>query len=99
MKVIQSQDQGEELGKKLEEIVRDLKAASLYEGSISVERIVPTPDTPTDALEGYPTWVVREERQTKLLGLIPHDKRRIIFAVKEGFYDMQDTGARTCLSF
>ena len=97
MKTIQSQDQGEALRKVLEEIVRDIEEASLYEGSIYVERRVPPPGTPTDTLADYPSLVVLEERQTKLLGLIPYHKTRIIFIVKEGFYDMQDTGRKDIL--
>ncbi len=99
MRVIQNQEQAEDLRRQVEMIVLDLKAASLYEGRISVERVIPPQDAPGDTLEGYPSLLVREERQTRMLGIVPYHRKRVIFAVKEGFYDLQDAGRKDILVF
>jgi hypothetical protein len=94
MKTIQSQDQREGLRSVLEKIVQDLKNSRLYKGKLSVERAFPPPRTPTDTPTGYPHLIVQEEKQKKFLGLIPCDKKEIIFIVKEGFYDIEDRGRK-----
>jgi exonuclease VII small subunit len=43
MKTIQSQEQREEIRKVLEKIVQELENSRLYEGKISVERVLPAP--------------------------------------------------------
>jgi len=97
MKTIQSQDQREELRSALEKIVQELKNSHLYEGKLSVERALPPPGTPTDTPAGYPHLIVQERKQKKFLGLIPYDKKEILFIVKEGFYDIEDKGRKDML--
>jgi hypothetical protein len=97
MKTIQSQDQREELRSALEKIVQDLENSHLYKGKLSVERVLPPPGTPTDTPAGYPHLMVQEEKQKKFLGLIPYDKKEILFIVKEGFYDIEDKGRKDML--
>jgi hypothetical protein len=94
MKTIQSQDQREELRSVLEKIVQELKNSHLYEGKLSVERALPPPGTPKDTPAGWPHLTVQEEKQKKFLGLIPYNKKKIIFIVKEGFYDIEDKGRK-----
>jgi hypothetical protein len=97
MKTIQSQDQREELRSALEKIVQDLENSHLYKGKLSVERVLPPPGTPTDTPAGYPHLIVQERKQKKFLGLIPYDKKEILFIVKEGFYDIEDKGRKDML--
>jgi len=97
MKTIQSQDQREELRSALEKIVQELEKSRLYEGKLSVERVLPPPGTPTDTPAGYPHLIVQERKQKKFLGLIPYDKKEILFIVKEGFYDIEDKGRKDML--
>jgi hypothetical protein len=97
MKTIQSQDQREELKSVLEKIVQELENSHLYEGKLSVERALPPAGTPTDTPAGYPHLVVQEENRKKFLGLIPYDKKKVIFIVKEGFYDIEDKGRKDML--
>jgi len=94
MKTIQSQDQSEELRSVIEKIVQELENSGLYNGKLSIERVIPLPGTPTDTPAGYPHLLVQEEKQKKLLGLIPYDKKEILFIVKEGFYDIEDKGKK-----
>ena len=94
MKTIQSQDQSEELRTVIEEIVRELEKSGLYNGRLSSERVIPPSGTPTDTPAGYPHLLVQEEKQKKFLGLIPYDKKEILFIVKEGFYDIEDKGRK-----
>jgi len=94
MRTIQSQDQKEDLRSVLEKIVQDLENSRLYEGKLSVERALPPAGTPTDTPAGYPHLMVQEKKQKKFLGLIPRDKKKIIFIVKEGFYDIEDRGRK-----
>jgi hypothetical protein len=97
MKTIQSQGQREELRSALEKIVQELEKSRLYEGKLSVERVLPPPGTPTDTPAGWPHLIVQERKQKKFLGLIPYDKKKIIFIVKEGFYDIEDKGRKDML--
>lgn len=97
MKTIQSQDQREEIRSVLEKIVQELENARLYEGKLSVERVLSPPGTPTDTPAGYPHLIVQERKQKKFLGLIPYDKKEILFIVKEGFYDIEDKGRKDML--
>jgi hypothetical protein len=97
MKTIQSQDQREEIRSALEKIVQELEKSRLYEGKLSVERVLPPPGTPTDTPAGYPHLIVQERKQKKFLGLIPYDKKEILFIVKEGFYDIEDKGRKDML--
>ena len=94
MKSTQSQAQNDDLKTALERIVKDLEETRTYEGRLSCERILPPPGTSTDTPAGYPHLVVREERRTKFLGLIPHTARKVILIVKEGFYDVEDKGKK-----
>jgi len=97
MKTIQSQDQREELRSVLEKIVQELEKSRLYEGKLSVERVLPLLGAPTDTPAGYPHLIVQERKQKKFLGLIPYDKKEILFIVKEGFYDIEDKGRKDML--
>jgi hypothetical protein len=97
MKTIQSQDQREELRSVLEKIVQELEKSRLYEGKLSVERVLPLLGDPTDTPAGYPHLIVQERKQKKFLGLIPYDKKEILFIVKEGFYDIEDKGRKDML--
>lgn len=97
MKTIQSQDQREELRSVLEKIVQELEKSRLYEGKLSVERVLPLLGAPTDTPAGYPHLIVQERKQKKFLGLIPYDKKETIFIVKEGFYDIEDKGRKDML--
>lgn len=90
MKTIQSQEQKEELRRVLEKIVQELENSRLYEGKLSIERVLPPAGTPANSPAGYPHLMVQEEKQKKFLGLIPYNKREMIFVVKEGFYDVED---------
>ena len=94
MKTIQSQGQKEELRSVLEKIVQELENSRLYEGKLSIERALPPPGTPTDTPAGYPHLMVKEEKQKKFLGLVPYGRKKIIFIVKEGFYDIEDKGRK-----
>jgi len=94
MKTIQTQEQREGLRSVLEKIVQDLENSRIYEGKLSVERAIPPPGTPTDTPAGYPHLMVQEQKQKKLLGLIPYNKKEILFIVKEGFYDIEDKGRK-----
>jgi hypothetical protein len=94
MKTIQSQEQREELKGVFEKIVQELEKEHLCEGKLSIERVLPSPGTPTNTPAGYPHLMVREEKQKKFLGIIPYDKKDVIFIVKEGFYDIEDKGRK-----
>jgi len=94
MKTIQTQEQREDLRSVLEKILQDLENSRLYEGKLSVERAVPPSGTPTDTPAGYPHLMVKEQKQKKFLGLIPYNKKEILFIVKEGFYDIEDKGRK-----
>lgn len=97
MKTIQNQNQNEELRKAVEAIVRELEKSNLYAGSLSIVRVLPPSGTPTNTPAGYPHLIVQEERQEKLLGLIPFKKKEILFFVKEGFYDIENKGRKDML--
>jgi hypothetical protein len=94
MKTIQSQDQREGLRSVLEKIIQDIEKSHLYEGKLSIERVLPPPGTPTDTPAGYPHLMVQEEKQKKFLGLIRYDKKETLVIVKEGFYDIEDKGRK-----
>jgi hypothetical protein len=94
MKTIQTQEQREDLRSVLEKIVQDLENCRLYEGKISVERAIPPAGTPRDTPAGYPHLMVQEQKEKKLLGLIPYHKKETLFIVKEGFYDIEDKGRK-----
>jgi hypothetical protein len=94
MKTIQSQDQREGLRSVLEKIIQDIEKSHLYEGKLSIERVIPPPGTPTDTPAGYPHLMVQEEKQKKFLGLIHYDKKETLVIVKEGFYDIEDKGRK-----
>ena len=90
MKTIQSQHQSEELRSVIEKIVQELENSGLYNGKLSIERVIPPPGAPTDTPASYHHLLVQEKKQKKFLGLVPYDKKEILFIVKEGFYDIED---------
>lgn len=94
MKTIQSQDQREDLRAVVERIVQALENSRLYGGKLSVDRVIPPPGASTDTPAGHPHLIVEEEKQKKLLGLIPYTQKKTIFVVKEGFYDLEDKGRK-----
>jgi hypothetical protein len=97
MKTIQSQEQSEELKKVVEKIVKDIKMFSLCKGNVSMERALPPAGTPTTTPAGYPHLSVYTEEQRSVLGLIPYKKKLTICIIKEGFYDIQETGKKDML--
>jgi hypothetical protein len=90
MKTFQSDAQNEDLRNVLERIVQDLRNSDIYYGHLSVERVLPPPGIPTETPAGYPHLMIQEEKQTKLLGLIPYNSQKMIVGVKEGFYDIEE---------
>jgi hypothetical protein len=94
MKTIQSQEQQEALRVVLEKVVQELESTRVCEGKLAIERILPPPETPTSTPAGYPHLLVQEKQQKKFLGLVPYHKKRILFIVKEGFYDPEDKGRK-----
>jgi hypothetical protein len=94
MKTIQNQNQRQELKSVLEKIVQDIEKARLCEGELSIERLLPPPGTPTNTPAGFPHLAIQEQKQKKLLGLIPYNTMEIILIVKEGFYDAEDKGRK-----
>jgi hypothetical protein len=99
METIQSQEQREGLGIVVEKIVQDLKNSGLFEGNLSVERVLPSAATPTNTPAGYPHLMIQEERQKKFLGLFPYNQKNIILVAKEGFYDIEDKGRKDMFVF
>jgi len=97
MKTIQSQSQSEELKKEVERIVQDIEKSCLYDGKLSIERVLPLPGAPTNTPAGYPHLTVQVERQKKFLGLIPYQEKKVICIVKEGFYDIKENGRKDML--
>ncbi|MEN6309345.1 MAG: hypothetical protein ABFD91_16485 [Anaerohalosphaeraceae bacterium] len=96
MKTIQSQNQSEELRKVVETIVQEIKSSDMYEGTLSIERILPPAGTPDNTPAGYPHLAVQNEIQKKFLGLIPY-KKKMLCVVKEGFYDIHENGKKEIL--
>ncbi|MCX5632409.1 MAG: hypothetical protein NTW93_01845 [Phycisphaerae bacterium] len=94
MKTIQNQNQREELKNVLEKIINDLENLRLYAGKLSIERVLPLPETPTNTPAGFPHLIIQGQKQQKLLGLIPYNTKEIILIVKEGFYYVEDKGRK-----
>jgi hypothetical protein len=97
MKTIQNQEQNMELKKAVERIVKDIKMFSLCRGNVSIERELPPDGTPAATPAGYPHLTVYMEEQRSIIGLIPYKKKTIICVIKEGFYDIQETGKKDML--
>ncbi len=94
MKTIQSENQSRELRSVVEKIVDDLKNSRLYAGRLSIEKVLPPPQTPTNTPAGFPHLAIQEQKQKKLLGLIPYNTMETILIVKEGFYNVEDKGRK-----
>lgn len=94
MKTIQNESQNKDLRTVVERIVQDLENSHTYKGKLVIERVEPPPNASPDTPAGYPHLTVEEQRRTRLLGLIPHDQKTTILMVKEGFYDVDDTGRK-----
>ncbi len=94
MKTIQSEAQNEDLRKVMERIVRDLEDSHTYSGKLSVERVLPPASASSNTPAGYPHLAVEQQEHTKLLGLIPRDKKTTILMVKEGFFDLEEKGRK-----
>jgi hypothetical protein len=83
----------------VERIVRDLEDSHTYNGKLSVERVLPPPNASPNTPAGYPHLTVEQQEHTKLLGLIPRDKKTTILIVKEGFYDVEEKGRKDMFVF
>jgi hypothetical protein len=94
MKTFQNVNQHEELRSVLEKIVEEMKNSHLYEGEYSIERILPPPETPKNTPAGYPHLIIQTKKESKILGLIPHNTKKTILIVKEGLYDVEDNGRK-----
>jgi hypothetical protein len=94
MKTIQSEAQNEDLKNVLEGIVQELRDSKIYDGNLSVERVFPPPGIPEETPAGYPHLAIYEEKQEKLLGLIPYNTKKMLVGVKEGFYDIEEKGMK-----
>jgi hypothetical protein len=99
MKTIQSQSQNDDLRDVVERIVQDLENSHAYRGKLLIARVEPPPNASPDTPAGYPHLMVEEQEQTKLLGLIPYDRKRVILLVKEGFYDIEEKGRKDAFVF
>jgi hypothetical protein len=99
MKTIQNESQNEDLRTVVERIVQDLENSHTYKGKLVIERVEPPPNASTNTPAGYPHLMVEVEERTKLLGLIPHDRKKTILIVKEGFYDIEDKGRKDMFVF
>jgi hypothetical protein len=97
MKTIQSQAQNEDLVRVMEKIVRDLEDSRTDDGRLFVERVLPPPGASADTPVGYPHLTVQQEKRVRLFGLIPYNKKKTVFIVKEGFYDIEDKGRKDML--
>ncbi|MCE5185895.1 MAG: hypothetical protein LLF76_07200 [Planctomycetaceae bacterium] len=95
MKTIQTQSA--ELKLTVEKIAQEIQLLHVDQRKISVERILPPAGTPTATPAGFPHWAVYAEKEQKFLGLIPYKKKTMICVVKEGFYDLQDSGRKDVL--
>ncbi len=94
MKTIQNQAQNEDLRTTVERIIQDLENSHTYKGKLIIERVEPPPNASTNTPAGYPHLTVEEQKRTKLLRLIPHGQKTTVLMVKEGFYDVEDTGRK-----
>ena len=94
MKTNQNKHQSQELRSVVEKIVEDLENSRLYVGKLSIERVLPLSGTPTNTPAGFPHLAIQEQKQKKLLGLIPYNTMETILIVKEGFYDVEDKGRK-----
>jgi len=99
MKTIQNQAQNEDLRTTVERIVQDLENSDTYKGKLVIERVEPPPTASTNTPAGYPHLTVELQEHTKLLGLIPRNKKTTILIVKEGFYDIEEKGRRDMFAF
>jgi hypothetical protein len=94
MKTIQNKNQREELKNVLEKIINDLENYHLYAGKLSIKRVLPPPESPMNTPAGFPHLIIQGQKQQKLLGLFPYNKKEIILIVKEGFYDAEHKGRK-----
>jgi len=99
MKTIQGQSQNDDLRSVVERIVVDLENSRTYKGKLVIARVEPPPNASADTPAGYPHLMVEEQEQTKLLGLIAHNRTRVILLVKEGFYDIEEKGRKDAFVF
>ena len=99
MKTIQTQEQSEELKNVVEKITDELRSSGLFKGSLSIERVVPSPTAPKTTPAGFAHLIVQEEVQKKVLGLISQKVKNILFIVKEGFYDIDEKGRKDIFVF
>jgi hypothetical protein len=94
MKTIQSEEQRQELRKVIEKIVEAFEKSHFYTGKLSIDRVLPPAGAHANSPAGYPHLLVQEEIQKKILGIIPCNKKNILFIVKEGFFDIDDKGKK-----
>jgi hypothetical protein len=94
MRMIRFPLPSEDLGHVVRRIVRELEDSHTYDGELIVTRVLPSGGASASTPAGHPHLLVVEERLAKLLGLIPYRSKQTILVVKEGFYDVEDTGSR-----
>jgi hypothetical protein len=78
----------EDLQSVVKRIVQDLEDSHIYEGKLSITRVLPSRGLPAGNPAGDPYLVVEEEKCDRLLGLIPYSRRKTILVVRDGFYDI-----------
>jgi hypothetical protein len=98
-KTIQSQAQNDDLRGVVEGIVQDLESSHAYKGKLVITRVEPPASVSPGTPDGYPHLMVEEHERTRLLGLIPHNRKRVILLVKEGFYDIEEKGRKDVFVF
>jgi hypothetical protein len=94
MRTIHYQLQSEDLKLAVKRIVQDLEDSHAYQGKLLITRVLCSRRSSTSAPAGDPHLIVEEEKSAKLLGLIPYRRKKTILIIKEGFYDVKDTGSK-----
>jgi len=99
MKTIQSQELADELRKAVEQIAAEIEKSGLSAGKLTVERVMPSSTTQKTTPAAFPHLMVEQEVQKKVLGLIGQKVKKILFIVKEGFYDIEEKGRKDMFVF
>jgi len=94
MRTIHYPLQSEDLRLVVKRIVQDLEDSHTYEGKLFITRVLPPAGSPTNTPADHPHLIVEEEGCARLLGLIPYRRKKTILVIKEGFYDVEDTGSK-----
>jgi len=94
MGIIRVQPQNEDLTGVVKRIVQDLDDSHAYEGELFVTRVLPSRGFSATTPAGNPCLVIHEEKQVRLFGLIPYNRKKVILRVREGFYDIENKGSK-----